>query len=73
MLVVPPTGVRVRRARMSVTTRRQPGALVVKRVVTGAGSGLRASSGKGIAKKIAREAFVTEWHSVSPGTPKNTR
>ena len=32
-----------------------------KGVVTGGKSGLRASGGKGFAKKIAREAFVTGW------------
>ena len=63
MLVVPPTGVRVRRARMSVTTRRQSGALVAKRVVTGAKIGLRASGGKGIANKIASA-------TMSSSTPK---
>ena len=46
--------------RLSLPGRRS-GALVAKRVVTGARSGLRASGGKGIAKKIAREAFVTGW------------
>ena len=32
-----------------------------KGVVTGGKGGLRASGDKGIAKKIAREAFVTAW------------
>ena len=36
-----------------------------KRVVTGAQSGLRASGGKGFAKKIAREAFVTGWYGAA--------
>ena len=38
---------------------RRSRALVAKRVVTGARSGLRASGGKGIAKKIARAVIFT--------------
>ena len=47
-------------SRLSLPGRRS-GALVAKGVVTGGKIGLRASGGKGIAKKIAREAFVTAW------------
>ena len=36
-----------------------------KGVVTGAKSGLRANGGKGIANKIAREAFVTGWYGAA--------
>ena len=36
-----------------------------ERVVTGAKCGLRASGGKGIAKKIAREALVTAWYGAA--------
>ena len=49
-------------ARMPVTAR--PALRVrigANRVVTGAKIGLRASGGKGIAKKIVREALVTAW------------
>ena len=41
------------------------GARVATGVVTGGKSGLRASGGKGIAKKIAREAFVTGWYGAA--------
>ena len=53
-----------RACRLSLPGRRS-GAFVAKRVVTGARSGLRASGGKGIAKKIAREAFVTGWYGAA--------
>ena len=36
-----------------------------ERVVTGAKCGFRASGGKGIAKKIAREALVTAWYGAA--------
>ena len=42
-----------------------PGRWLRKGVVTGGKSGLRASGGKGIAKKIAREAFVTGWYGAA--------
>ncbi len=50
--------------RLSLPGRRR-GAECGERVVTGARSGLRASGGKGIAKKIAREALVTAWYGAA--------
>ena len=41
------------------------GRIGAKRVVTGAKIGLRASGGKGIAKKIPRAAFVTRWYGAA--------
>ena len=46
--------------RLSLPGRRW-GAECGERVVTGGKSGLRASGGKGIDKKIARAALVTAW------------
>ena len=62
--VVAPTRARGRlKPRIPPVTTRQALRVRIgaKRVVTGAKSGLRASGGKGFAKKIAREAFVTAW------------
>ena len=58
------SGAARRACRLSLPGRRS-GALVAKGVVTGGKSGLRASGGKGIAKKIAREAFVTGWYGAA--------
>ncbi len=44
---------------------RRRGRIGANRVVTGAKNGLRASGGKGIAKKIVREALVTAWYGAA--------
>ena len=54
------SGAAGRACRLSLPGRRR-GAECGERVVTGARSGLRASGGKGIAKKIVSVALVTAW------------